>query len=125
MKKPKPCAVCNKMTTEFLFKDKMLGIPICSKKCEHQYIENLTPNDRTQMDIIRCIDKKIATNKKHNRIGWYISGFGALLIGGSLIIANAILFIAGNTVVVLGTLSTRHFQDKVDKLMKLRKRIAI
>lgn len=125
MKKPKPCVVCNRMTTEFLFKDKILGISICSKVCEYKYMEKLTPNDKTQMDIIRCLDERIVANKKRNRIGWCISGFGAMLIGGGLIIANVTLFIAGNAIVLFGTLSTRHFGDEIDKLMRLRKRITI
>ncbi len=125
MKKARPCSVCERITARLLFKDKVLDIPICSKKCEYDYLESLAPDDKAQMDVIRRLDEKIAENKKRKRIGWWASGFGVVLIGGGFVIASVTLFIVGNAIVVFGTLSTRHFEYKIDKLTRLRKRIAI
>ena len=125
MRKVRPCAVCGKMTLRFLFKDKMLGIPMCSKKCEYEYLKNLTPDMKEQMTIVRYMDEKIEETKKRNKIGWVISGLGLALIVTGFLVVDATVFIAGNLVVVSGTLSTKHYEDKINKLMKLRKRIVI
>jgi hypothetical protein len=125
MRKAKSCAVCEKITHRFLFKDKMLGIPICSRQCEYAYLKNLTPDIREQMKIVRYLDEKIEEIKKRNKIGWVISGFSLVLIVVGFLIADATLFIVGNLAVIFGTLSTRHFEDKIDKLTSLRKRIVI
>ncbi|MDH5793620.1 MAG: hypothetical protein OEZ18_03530 [Candidatus Bathyarchaeota archaeon] len=77
------------------------------------------------MKIVRYLDEKIEEIKKRNKIGWVISGFGLVLIVVGFLIANATSFIVGNLIVIFGTLSTRHFEDKIDKLTRLRKRIVI
>jgi endogenous inhibitor of DNA gyrase (YacG/DUF329 family) len=125
MKKPRSCAICEKMTTRFLFEDEMLAIPICSKKCEHEYLENLTYEDKEQISVVRYLDGKIAGTKTRNKMGWGLSGFGAVLIIIGFVIADALIFIGGNVIVAFGTLSTRYFEDKIDKLTRLRKRIVV
>ena len=125
MRKAKSCAVCGKITHRFLFKDKMLGVPICSRKCEYEYLKNLTPDIKEQMNMVRYLDEKIKEIKKHNKVGWVISGFGLVLIVVGFLIPDTMLFFVGNFIVIFGALSTRHFEDKIDKLTRLRKRIVI
>ena len=125
MKEPRSCAICEKITTRFLFGDEMLGIPICSKKCEYEYLENLTYEDKEQISVVHHLDGKIAETKKRNKMGWGLSGFGAVLVIIGFVIADALIFLGGSVIVVFGTLSTRHFEDKIDKLTRLRKRIAV
>jgi hypothetical protein len=125
MRKAKPCAMCGKITSHLLFKDKILGIPVCSKKCEYQYINNLSPDMKQQIDVIRYLDEKIEETKKSNRIVWMICGLGAVVIVISLVAVNAIVFFAANAMIVVGALLTRYFEDKIQKLTKLRKRILI
>jgi len=124
MKEVRPCAVCGKMTVNLLFKDKNLDIPMCSKRCEYAYLNNL-PDVKEQTSIVGYLDKKIIQTKMHNKIGWATSGIGLVLIIISFVIADAMLFIAGNFTVVFGTLSTRHLENKIDKLTKMKKRIVI
>jgi len=125
MTNERPCAVCETMTTKLLFKDKALGIPICSRKCEYEYIDTLTSEDKEEPIVLRYLDQKIARTKMMNRIGWTVSGFGVILVVLAFVIANAIVFIAGNVVVIFGTLSTRYLEDKIYKLTNVRKRIEI
>jgi len=125
MRKARPCAVCGEITMRFLFRDEILGIPLCSKKCEYEYLKKLTPDVKEQMIIVRYLDKKIEETKKRNKIGWVASGFGLILIIIGFLRADAILFIVGNVTVIFATLLTRHFEDKIGKLTKERKRIVI
>jgi len=125
MKEVRPCAVCGKMTINLLFKDKMLDIPICSKRCEYAYLNNLTPDVKEQTSIVGYLDKKITQTKMYNKIGWSISGIGLVVVIISFVVADAMLFIAGNFTVIFGTLSTRYLENKIDKLTKMRKRIVI
>ena len=121
----RPCAVCETMTTKFLFKDKALGIPICSRKCEYEYIDSLTSEDREQPLVLRYLDRKIEATRRINRLGWGTSGVGIVLIVIAFILAEPLSFIVGNVLVICGTLSTRYFEDRIFKLTKLRKRIEI
>jgi len=125
VRKAKPCAVCGRMTTGFLFNDKELGIPICSRKCEFKYIDTLTPNMKEQMKVLYYIDSRIEKAKQHEHAGWAISGFGLLTVLIGFLTANTSLFIIGVAPLTYGALSTRHFEDKRDKLVRLRKRILI
>jgi len=117
--------VCGATTSKFLFNDKELGISICSKKCEYDYLNRL-PFDKTeQMNVLRCLDKKIKANIRHKRIGWLIAGFGLFIVATGFFVSNVSLFLFGNIPLVIGALSTSHFSDKREKLLKLRKRIVI
>jgi hypothetical protein len=121
----RPCAVCETMTSKFLFKDKALGIPICSRKCQYEYVDSLTSEDREQPIVLRYVDRKIDATRRINRLCWGISGVGIVLIVFAFVIADPLSFIAGNVLVISGTLSTRYLEDRIFKLTKLRKRIEI
>jgi len=125
MANERPCAVCETMTSKFLFKDKALGIPICSRKCEYEYVDSLTSEDREQPIVLRYLDRKIDAARRINRLGWGVSGVGIVLIIFAFIIADPLSFIVGNVLVICGTLSTRYIEGRIFKLAKLRKRIEI
>ena len=121
----RPCAVCETMTSKFLFKDKTMGIPICSRKCEYEYVDSLTSEDKEQPIVLRYLDRKIDAAGRINRLGWGACGVGIVLIIVAFIIADPLSFIAGNVLVICGTLGTRYLEDRIFKLTKLRKRIEI
>jgi len=123
--KAKSCAMCGKATTKFLFNDEMLGISICSGKCEYEYLDSLAPNTRQQMNMLRSLDDKIETTKKHERAGWAIAALGLLIIAIGFLVLSTLLFLLGVLPLTLGALSTRHFEYERNKLMKIRKRIFI
>ena len=115
MDEVKPCAVCGEMTSKLLFRDKMLNIPVCSRKCEYEYLRELSPDMKEQMDIVRHLDGKIEQSRKRNRVGWCISCSGLVVIAAGFVLASVPVFIAGNATVVSGALSTRYFEDKYRK----------
>lgn len=125
MTKAKPCVVCGKMTASLLFKDKLLGIHICSKKCEYDYINKLSPEFKEQMDAVHSLDNKIEESKRRNRILWGTSGLGLILVATAFVTANATFFIGGALIAVIGAFSTRYYEDKMYQLRKLRKSIAM
>jgi hypothetical protein len=125
MPKAIPCVVCGKMTTKLLFRDKTLGVPVCSRNCEYQYLRKLTPDRKEQINMVRFLDETIEENKKYNRILWGVSGCGLVPIFVGIWLANAMLFLIGASVAAISALSTRHFEEKIDELMEERMRIVI
>jgi hypothetical protein len=125
MKNAKQCAMCGKVTTKFLFNDKLLDIPICSINCEHEYFDTLPNNKKDQINILRYLDDLIEKNKRHGKIGWAISGFGLLIILIGFLIPDPTVFLVGVCPLTFGAISTRHFEDRQNQLIKLRKRILI
>jgi hypothetical protein len=119
------CAVCGTITKNLLFKNRKLSIPICSKKCEHEYLKNLTPNTKEHAAIVYYLDHKIKDYRIRNRIGWGISGAGVILLLAAFLLPEVNLFIAGIIVVSVSALATRHYEDSMRKLNIQRKRLAI
>jgi len=119
------CAACGNPSKSFLFKDKQLGIPICSRKCEYEYLKNLSSGAAEHAMVVQYLDGKIKNYKKRNRIGWALSGTGVLLLLLGFLVPDMILFIAGVIVASLSALTTRHFEDTIRKLTIKRKRLAI
>ena len=113
------------MTNKFLFKDKMLGISLCSSKCEYQYLQNLTPDRKEQMNVVRALDKLIEKNKKSNRMLWLIAGSGLVPIIIGIWLVNLVIFLIGVVIVSISAPLTRHFEDMIQQLKKQRKRIVI
>lgn len=120
-----PCAVCGKLSRHFLFRDGTLGISICSKKCEYEYLKNLPPSATEHKVVVSYLDNRIREYGKRNKIGWVVSGVGALLFLLGFLIPDVNTFIAGNITVVIGALATRHFEDTAKKLTVQRKRLKI
>jgi hypothetical protein len=120
-----PCAACGNPSKSFLFREKKLGIPICSGKCEHEYLKNLSPSTPEHAKVVQFLDDKIRQYKQRNRIGWGLSGAGALLLLLGFLIPNVGTFIAGGVTAFLSALTTRHFEDVMRKLTVKRKRLAI
>jgi hypothetical protein len=125
MKGSKPCVICGKMTGRFLFKDKMLGISLCSRKCEYQYLQNLTPDRKEQIDIVRVLDELIEKSKKFNKTMWTVAGAGLIPVFIGIWLANPATFLIGIAVVSVSALMTKDFDERIEKLMKQRKRIVI
>jgi len=120
-----PCAACGNPSKSFLFKDKELGIPICSRKCEYDYLKNLSPGATEHTMVVQYLDSKIKKYKNRNKIGWGLSGAGVLLLLLGFLIPDVSTFIAGGVTAFLSALTTRHFEDTVRKLTIKRKRLAI
>lgn len=120
-----PCAACGNPSKGFLFKDKELGIPICSRKCEYEYLKNLSPGVTEHTVVVQYLDNKIRKYKNRNRIGWGLTGAGALLMLLGFLLPDVTTFIAGVIITFLSALTTRHFEDTVRKLTIKRKRLAI
>jgi len=113
------------MTARLLFNDKSLDIAVCSRRCEYEYINTLPPNVREQTNVLRFLDGKIEETKRHEKIGWTVAGLGLLTVAFGFFMADVNLFIGGIFPLTGGALSTSHFEDRRNKLTRLRKRIAI
>jgi hypothetical protein len=120
-----PCAACGNPSKSFLFKDKELGISICSRKCEYEYLKNLSPGAPEHAMVVQYLDNKIRKYKKRNRIGWGFSGAGVLIVLLGFLIPDVSTFIAGGIIAFLSPVTTRHFEDTMRKLTITRKRLAI
>lgn len=120
-----PCAVCGNLTSHFLFKDKHLGVPVCSSDCELEYFESLSTESVEQTRVAEYLDRKIGTVSVRNRIFWGVSGLAALLLLLGIVVPNVHVFLAGTVLAVIGPVGTIHFEDKMRKLTVQRKRVKI
>ncbi len=125
MRKARPCTVCGAKTTGFLFNDKWLGIPLCSKKCENEYFSTLTPSRREQMNKLRYINGLMDVAKRHEAISWIIAGFGLLMIAAAFLLTDATLFLVGVFPLTCGAISTSHFEKQLIKLTRQKRQIVI
>jgi flavoprotein len=75
--------------------------------------------------VVQYLDSKIRECKKRNRVGWGLTGAGALLMLLGFLIPDVSTFIAGVIMTFLSALTTRHFEDTVRKMTITRKRLAI
>jgi hypothetical protein len=123
MEKRATCGVCGNPTSRLLYKK--LSIHICSKKCEHLYLKNLSQNTEEHALVLRYLDGKIRVHRTRNRIGWGISGVAvALLLLGALL-PEVNLFILGVAAASVSAVATRYYEDRMKKLTIQRKRLAI
>ena len=125
MERRVPCAVCGNLTTRLLFRNKKLSIHVCSKKCEHLYLKNLSQNSQEHTQIVQYFDDRIKTYKVRNRIGWGISGGAVLLLLLGVLMPEVNVFLVGAATVSVSSLATRHYEDRMRKLTIQRKRLAI
>jgi hypothetical protein len=125
MDKKVSCTVCGNLTTRLLFKNKKLSIHVCSKKCEHLYLKNLSQNSQEQTLIVQYLDDRIKTYKVRNRIGWGITGAAVLLLLLGVLTPEVNVFLVGAATVSVSSLATRHYEDRKRKLTIQRKRLAI
>jgi hypothetical protein len=125
MAKRTPCATCGNPSKSFLFKDKQLGIPICSRKCEYDYLKNLSPGATEHTMVVQYLDSKIRKYRNRNRAGWGLSGAGALLMLLGFLIHDVSTFISGVIIAFLSALTTRHFENTLRKMTITRKKLAI
>ena len=123
MRKKTPCRVCDEMTSKFLFKDRVLNTPICSRECEHDYLESLNPKEEDR--VLKHLDKRIDSVKLHNRICWATAGLGVIALAIGFFAKNVIIFLAAVFPIALAAFLTRHFEQKTRKLTRLRKSIRI
>jgi len=125
MGKPVPCAACGNLSRKFLFKNDKLGIPICSKKCEYQYLKNLSSTAPEHALIVEYLDRRITEYRKRNRICWAVTVIGVLFLLLGFLVPDVNVFIAGGVIVFVGPVATRHFEDTIRKITIQRKRLAI
>jgi len=85
----------------------------------------MNPNAREQMRLAQFLEKKIAENRKGNRMAWAICGSGAVGLLTGMVLANVELFLVCGGVIFAGSLATRHFEDRIDKLQRLKRRVII
>lgn len=123
MPKARPCFVCGKMTSKFLFDDRRLEVAICSGKCEHQYIQTCDP--RQEVNVLRWLDDRIRRAKRDEKVCWITAAAGLSIVAAGYFVSNVTLFLIGVVPLTIGALFTRLFEDRKQKLMKKRKRIAI
>jgi hypothetical protein len=123
MRKPRPCLVCGKMTSKNLYKDKRLGLAVCSGKCEHQFV--LTCDSTQQAMMLSCLDGKMKKARRDEQISWAAAGIGVILVLASLFASSALLFVLGVVMMGVGASSTRIFEERLGKLAMKRKRIVI
>ena len=84
-----------------------------------------TCNSLDEIDVLRYLDNRIEKTRWHKKIGWMIASFGLLLVAVGYFISQVTVLVFGVLPMTLGALSRSHFEDKIDKLTRLRKRIAI
>ena len=123
MAKARPCSFCGEMTSRFLFDEKRLDIAICSGRCEHQYIQ--TCDSKQEVVMLHYLDGKVEKTKRDEKIGWITAGVGLLLVAIGFFAPNVHVFLLGVLPLMCGALSTRHFEDKREKLTRTRKRLGI
>jgi len=111
------------MTSGLLFNDKSLDIAICSRKCQYEYLEASNSMDET--NVLRYLDDRIERTRWHKKVGWIIAGFGLLIVAIGFFMSQATVFIFGVFPLTVGALSTSLFEEEIDKLTRLRKRVAI
>jgi hypothetical protein len=123
MRRTRPCLVCGKLTSKFLFNERKLDLAICSGKCEHQYIGTI---DGSQGDaLLRYLDDKIDTTTRDKKASWALAGAGMVLFVIGFFMANVLVFLVGAASATVASFSLRYLDDKREKLTKKRKRIAI
>jgi hypothetical protein len=120
-----PCAVCGNLTGRLLFKSKKISIHVCSRKCEHLYLKNLSQNTEEFTAILRYLDARIKGYRTWNRIGWGVSGVAVALMLLGALLPEINLFIAGAVAAFVSAILTRHFEDVMKKLTIQRKRLVI
>jgi len=125
MKKAKSCRVCGETTAGFLFNDKWLGIPLCSKKCENEYLSTLTPVKKEQIDKLRHINDLIDTGKRHETICWTIAGLGLLMIATAFLLTETTLFLVGIIPLTCGAISISYFEKQLIQLTNQKRQIVI
>jgi hypothetical protein len=123
MARVRPCLVCGNMTSKSLFNARSLDIPICSARCEHQYVNAIDPSQ--EGPLLRYLDGKINATKGYKKNCWTIAGVGIVLLVVGLIIVNVLVFLAGAVSATFASFSLRYFEDRLEKLTKKRKRINI
>ena len=125
MKQKLPCAVCGNFTRRLLFKNNKISVPVCSKKCEHLYLKNLSQNTEEHALILRYLDGRIKVYRTWNRIGWGVSGVAVALLLLEALLPEVNLFIVGVVAASVSAVATRHYEDRMKKLTIQRKRLAI
>lgn len=121
----KPCRICGEMTSRLLFKEKKSDIAVCSERCEYEYIKNISRSTTDRTNLLDYLDARIDKTKRDEKRAWAAAGAGLLLATIGLLVPNVETFLVGIFPLTIGAISTRHFEDKREKLRRLRMRIGI
>ncbi len=125
MSKPEPCSICGKPTRRYLFNDKILGIHICSRKCEYTYLNELVPDTKEQAKVLMYLDQRIMNYRKYVQATWIISGLGVVGIVLAFVFVSPLSFIIGGAICTVGVFLSRYFETRMYEVSKTRKRIEI
>jgi uncharacterized membrane protein len=80
---------------------------------------------KEQINVVRVLDELIEKSKKFNKTMWGIAGVGLIPLLIGIWLANPVIFLIGVAVVSVAALMTRDFDERMQKLIKQRKRIVI
>jgi hypothetical protein len=119
------CTVCGAATSRFLFNDKWLGIPLCSEKCENEYLNTLTPVRREQVDKLQHINRLMYATRRNEAICWAIAGSGLLIIAASFLLTDAVVFLIGVLPLTCGAFSISYFEKVLNRLASQKRQIVI
>jgi hypothetical protein len=135
MTEEKRCRMCGKSTRKVLLKDAQMKIYICSKKCEHEYLETLHGKDKTLQEVLRYFDKKIDIMKKYELCCWIITGLGIVIMLLSIFLANIpaikeylvgpFLFLVGVAPLTGSLLLISQVSKEKQKLVEKREQLAL
>lgn len=134
MAEEKRCEMCGKATRKVLLKDGQMKIYICSRKCEHEYLETLHGKDKALQEVLLYLDKKIAKMKKYELCCWMITLLGIVIILYSIFLANTSatkgqlvgsLFFLGVAPLTGSLLLTSQLSKEKQMLVEKRKQLAL
>ena len=75
--------------------------------------------------MLRWLDSRIKKAKRDEKVCWITAGVGVIIVAAGFLMSSVTLFVIGVVPLTIGALFTRLFEDRQQKLMKERKRIAI
>lgn len=111
------------MTSNLLFGDRTLGVSVCSKECEQEYLGSLSSEDETR--VLKRLDRRIETVKFQERICWATAILGVFALTVGFFLKDTNVFLAATVPMTVGAFLTRHFEKKNRRLVWMRRHIRI
>jgi hypothetical protein len=133
MGRTKPCVICRKPTSRILFQKSPDEVVICSKRCQNEYFQTISPEKAGSLRMVTFFDEKIANVKRYEVCCWITAGLGVviLVLGACLVRTLPLsqartgsdLFLIGTVPLTIGALATEYFSGLRRKLMEKRRQI--
>ena len=131
----KHCEICGKATRRVLFKGDQMKVYICSRKCEHEYLETLSGKDKARQAALHYLDEKIAKIKKYERCCWMLALLGIAMMLLSVFLANVsatrdqltgpYLFLVGVAPLTSSMLFISQLYKEEEKLVEKREKLSL